>query len=113
MAGVTVGSFDEPSALHSWILKHQRDHAHDWRLIQHTSQNLLGFGQGRGHGRAPAAIHLKLMPDFVRLGTYEEIDKLVWTLKNGSPAQQEQAIDGAFDLTIRRLDEEQRGRPAK
>jgi hypothetical protein len=89
----------EPSALERWIVDRQGSHEHDWRNVQGTSKTLLGRSIGFSHGPAPPIYPLcgRMMDAFVCKATDDEIAEFVRVMRIGTEAEQEAAVDAAFE----------------
>jgi len=104
--GYTTHARIEPSALDEWATKNGALPSRDWRLVTGTWKNLWGRSMGYGHGSAPQIYPLRdeMMDLFVAHSEDDELAAFISIIKNGSDAEQEDAVDSAVDKAIEAIE---------
>lgn len=85
------------STLEAWIVRHEKSYTPTWQNLSIHKFNLFGFMLSRGCSNAPPS-HLighDLIDNFVREAPEAKVAALVATMRTGTPAQQEAAIEAA------------------
>ena len=97
----------ERSALEEWIIEHEGIHRHDWRHVNGTRTTL--WSREFGHDQAPAIYQLRrVLDDYVRLASDEEIAEFVRQMRTGTEAEQEAAVEQAFAIVFHETEESAR-----
>jgi hypothetical protein len=100
---VTTPSRVERSAVGEWIVKREGSLHPDWRFLTRRYRSLVGATLGRGCALAPEVYPLHAGENntrYVRAATATELAEFVRTMRNGTAAEKEQAVDTAFRKQI-------------